>query len=303
MNNAVILLRYGELALKSPYVRKQFESTLLHNIKKALIQENIPHKLTKERGRIYLTTEEISKSLQLLSRIFGIVSFSPAIQTITDLDTISNLSLKFIRPMLTKGTSFGIRATRIGTHPFTSQDVAIRIGNDVVSATHAPVDLSHPDVELFIEIRENRTFLFTEKRSGIGGLPLGTQGKVLACITNSASLLAAWYLMRRGCNIVFVTTKQSNDDGIHAFLSYWYVHADIVIVDPTSQQYTKHLCEIASKYDCDAIVTGHSLQDLPDGLSAIAQMKKQCDLPILTPLIAVGEKEIKNQCQRRGIEL
>jgi adenylyl- and sulfurtransferase ThiI len=301
MNNDVILIRYGELALKSSYVRKQFESTLLHNIKKALVQENIPHSLANERGRIYLTTEEISKSLPVIGRIFGIVSFSPAIQTITNLDNISELSLKLMENALTKEISFGIRVTRVGTHPFTSQDVAIRIGNDIVNATHAPVDLTSPDVELFIEIRRNKTFLFTEKRSGVGGLPLGTQGKILALITNSASLLAAWYLMHRGCNILIATIKQSDNDTIRSFLSHWYAQADIVIVDPAARQYMENLCAIASKNDCDAIVTSHTLQDSFFALSKIIQMKKQCDLPILTPLIALGEKEIKNLCQERGI--
>ena len=219
MNYDIILVRYGELSLKSTYVRKYFESTLVRNIKKALAQENIPHSITKERGRIYLSTTEIPKSCLVLSRIFGIVSFSPAVQTTSDIGDMSIVALQLIKNILTKEKSFAIRSTRVGTHTFSSQQVAIQIGNDIVKATHAKVDLTHPDVELFIEIRDKKSFLFTEKIKGVGGLPLGTQGKILALIENPFSLLAAWYLMRRGCNVLIANTKKTNDESLYSFLT------------------------------------------------------------------------------------
>src|SRR5512136_2270937 len=108
MNYNIILVRYGELSLKSSYVRKYFESILVRNIKKALTQEDIPHSITKERGRIYLSTTEVSKGCSILSRIFGIVSFSPAVQTTSDIENISTVSLQLIKNMLTKEKSFAI---------------------------------------------------------------------------------------------------------------------------------------------------------------------------------------------------
>ncbi|MCX6663642.1 MAG: THUMP domain-containing protein, partial [Euryarchaeota archaeon] len=180
MNYDVILVRYGELSLKSTYVRKYFESILVRNIKKALTRENISHSITKERGRIYLSATDISKSCLVLSRIFGIVSFSPAVQTTSDMEDMSMLALQLAKNILTEEKSFAIRATRVGTHTFSSQQVAVHIGNDIVKATRAGVDLTNPDIELFIEIRDKKSFLFTEKINGVGGLPLGTQGRILA---------------------------------------------------------------------------------------------------------------------------
>ena len=301
MNYDVILVRYGELSLKSTYVRKYFESILVRNIKKALAQESIPHSITKERGRIYLSTTEISKSIMVLSRIFGIVSFSPAVQTTSDMEDMSMLALQLAKTILTEEKSFAIRATRVGTHTFSSQQVAVHIGNDIVKATHAGVDLTNPDIELFIEIRDKKSFLFTEKLSGVGGLPLGTQGKILARISHPASLLAAWYLLHRGCTLLIATTKQLPNETIHSFLSHWYAPSDIIAIDPTARNYTKNLSFIALKYDCDAIVTGHTLENPCYTLSEIALLKKHSNLPILTPLIALEEKEIENLCQMRGI--
>src|SRR4030042_2310637 len=89
MNPDVIILRYGELFLKSAYVRKYFETILLRNIKKAFAIENVPYESRTVRGRIYLTTKEISKGIMILPRIFGIVSFSPATQTTSTLQDMS----------------------------------------------------------------------------------------------------------------------------------------------------------------------------------------------------------------------
>jgi adenylyl- and sulfurtransferase ThiI len=303
MNYDVILIRYGELSLKSTYVRKQFESTLIYNIQRALNQENISNSIAKERGRIYLSTKEIEKSCSVLQRIFGVVSCSPAIQITTDLDIISKHSIKILKDILRKQKSFALRVTRVGNHPFTSQDVAVHIGNAIVNETHAPVDLTNPDIELFIEIRQNKTFLFMEKYSGAGGLPMGTQGKILALITIPSSLLAVWFLMRRGCTICLATTSHTNDDIVKSFLSQWYAQEDIRVVDPSSPNYFNNLCAIALDNDCNAIVTGHTLDKSASALSEMKQLKKQCNLPILTPLIALSEDEIKKNCQTRGILL
>ncbi len=301
MNDEVIVLRYGELSLKSTYVRKYFETTLVRNIKKAFRNENIPVDVRTERGRIYLTTSEVSKGMSILPHIFGIVSFSSAIQTTAQLQDISNLAGHLTRNTLHQGISFAIRVTRVGTHSFTSQDVAIQIGTDIVQATHAKVNLSNPDFELFVEIRDNKSYLFTEKIRGVGGLPMGTQGTILAVIENPSSLLAAWYLMRRGCNVVFTNKHQSNEKAIRSFLSTWYADAEILPFDSTMKMVAQRLSEIVSEKNCDAIVTDHSFDTFTKTISELAILKNHSTVPILTPLISLTKKEIDQQCKQRGI--
>jgi thiamine biosynthesis protein ThiI len=303
MNYEIILVRYGELSLKSTYVRNYFESTLVRNIKKALAQENIPHKITKERGRIYLSTTEVSKSCLILSRIFGLVSFSPAVQTTAVMEDMSIKALQLTKNILTKEKSFAIRSTRVGIHTFSSQQVAIQIGNDIVKATHAKVNLTRPDVELFIEIRDKRSFLFTKKIKGVGGLPLGTQGKTLVLIENPFSLLAAWYLMHRGCNVIIANTKKTNDESLRLFLTNWYEDIEIISVDQKTKNFFDQLHTLASEKNCDALVTGHTLEESTSSLATIAQLKKQITIPVLTPLIAMTLKDLQQQCKTRGIPI
>jgi tRNA uracil 4-sulfurtransferase len=303
MNDDIVILRYGELSLKSTYVRKYFETILIRNIKNAFIRENIPVEVRTEWGRIYLTKTEIPKAITILPRIFGIVSFSPAIQETSNLQDISAQAQYLTKDLLNNQKSFAIRVTRVGTHPFTSQDVAVQIGNDIVKATHAKVDLNNPDFKLFIEIRDKKSFLFTEKIKGVGGLPLGTQGKILAIIKDSSSLLAAWYLMRRGCNVVLVNENQSNQESISSFLTFWYTDAEILPIDKTKKEFYHLLSSIVSEKKCNAIAIDYTFEKLSEVISNLVKLKNNSVVPILTPLITMTQKEIENQCTRRGILL
>jgi len=302
MDYDLILIRYGELSLKSSYVRKQFKSALVRNIMSAFECSNIHGKIKTERGRIYLYTDEIFKGLDVLKKVFGITSFSPAIKTTSDTADMITLALNFCQKTLNKEKSFALRITRTGEHDFSSQDVAVKLGNVIVDATKAGVDLSNPDFELFIEIRNKNAFFFTEKIRGTGGLPLGTQGKVLALVNTPQSLLAAWYLMRRGCDVLFLMTNNQIVDTLHSFITNWYLESDIIECDPKEKNLYETVNKITSERSCDAFVTGHAIYDTSqDILSDIKQFKKHINLPILHPLIAMDFSEIDKKCMELGI--
>jgi len=303
MKYTIILVRYGELSLKSTYVRRYFESILIRNINQALTQEKLHGIITKDRGRIYLQTPRIERCCWILRKIFGIVSVSPAVETTAHPEDISTVALELMRESLTKHQSFAIRATRTGTHTFTSQDIAVRVGNDIVHEIHASVDLTDPDVELFIEVREKKAFLFTEKIKGVGGLPRGTQGTVLALIDTPGSMLAAWFLMHRGCSAVFVSTSKSKEKHLCTFLKKWYMAPESIMVNPREHGFYRDLERIATDHHCDAVVTGHTLEHPKVTLTLMSKWKQQSAIPMLTPLIAMNEKEIKARCRQQGIPL
>jgi adenylyl- and sulfurtransferase ThiI len=297
----LILLRYGEISLKTTYVRKMFETRLITNIHTALQKNNIPHTITKERGRIYLHTTHTTPSLPLLAHISGLVSYSPAIQTTTDLPTLTQTTLTLATPLLTPKTSFALRITRTGTHPYTSQDAARHIGQAVVDATHAPVNLTKPDTEIHIEIRGTKAYLFTQKIHGIGGLPVGTQGTIAILINHPTSILAAWYMMHRGCTILPILTNPHTKPQLHTFLTRWNLDTTPLSLDPTTPDFPQHLQDITTKYTCDAMATGTTLADTNTALHELTTLKHTINLPLLTPLIALTNEEIHHHCAQKEI--
>lgn len=301
MKSDVILIRYGELALKSPYVRHVFEATLLKNIKQACAVSAVSCQLSKEKGRIYLKTDTIQKACSVLQRIFGIVSFSPAQTTPSTMDSLKKAAAAICSKILTAQNSFALRVTRTGTHEYTSQDVAVEVGKDIVATFGATVDLTSPDFELFIEVRQDTAYLFLEKIKGVGGLPLGTQGMVLAFIENEYSLLASWYLLKRGCQAVFLVTDASLHSEVQQFKKHWYLSSEVLSLAKEPSHFFEHINTIAQNKNCDAVCFGTSLADTScDVLSHLHHYKKHIAVPLLLPLIAFERKEIEAQWKQLG---
>ncbi|MGZ4864869.1 MAG: THUMP domain-containing protein, partial [Halobacteriota archaeon] len=173
-----ILVRYGEIGIKSDRVRSRYESTLVNNIEKALSFCEIPFdSVIRDFGRIFVQTQEVAAG-PAIARVFGVVSVSPVQTHEATLGAMKDAALRIMSPVLTHGKSFAIRARRTGTHDYSSKDIGVVVGGAIEQATGAPVRLTKPDVELFIEVRAERAYIYTEVIDGVGGLPLGTQGKV-----------------------------------------------------------------------------------------------------------------------------
>ena len=79
MKHQLIIIRYGEIGLKSKTTRKHFENILIKNIKNAFKKEKIFNVIKTQMGRIYVYTDEINPAVKVLQKIFGITSVSPAI--------------------------------------------------------------------------------------------------------------------------------------------------------------------------------------------------------------------------------
>ncbi|MEN6328833.1 MAG: tRNA uracil 4-sulfurtransferase ThiI [Methanobacteriaceae archaeon] len=202
MKEDLIIVRYGEIGIKSPVVRKRFEKRLLSNIKSAL-----ECKSTLEQGRIFLQVRDAPKAGEVLAKTFGVVSFSPAVVTNTDCDLIKEKLKSYTRKLVEEGEfssedSFAIRCRRVGQHSFTSQEMAAYAGSVVYRVTQSRVDLTSPDFEIFLEVREDKTYIFHQKIPGPGGLPIGTQGRLVALLsTGIDSPVACYLMMKRGCSI------------------------------------------------------------------------------------------------------
>ena len=97
-------------------------------------------------------------------------------------------------------------------------------------------------------------------------MPLGTQGKLIALINSPESILAAWYLMRRGCNVISIKNIDFNTELLKSFFSKWYEDSEIIEIDLNDKNRYEYIKKISVMKKCDAIVTAYSLYNDPQNI-------------------------------------
>ena len=86
---------------------------------------------------------------------------------------------------------------------FSGGDVERVGGAAVLDRVGGRVDLDDPDRVYRVECRADEAFVSATQYDGPGGLPVGTQGTVVALVSGGIdSPVAAWHLLRRGCRVV-----------------------------------------------------------------------------------------------------
>jgi thiamine biosynthesis protein ThiI len=199
----VILVRYSEIGLKSRPVRKRFEMQLKDNMMSMLVRDRVEALVTSDGSRFYVDTEDTDAAVRSVRRVFGVASLSVAETCNSEMDDICRTAAEYSRPRMKKGQSFAVRARREGTHRYTSMELGKEAGSAIFLANDGvKVDLTDPDVTFYIEVRNNRTYIFDAYVRAHAGLPLGSQGRVNAYVNDDRGLLSAWLMMKRGCRTV-----------------------------------------------------------------------------------------------------
>ena len=324
MNHDLIIARYGEIGLKSPKIRSRFEKKLVKNIKATFECE-----VDRNQGRLYLFPKDFEEGIEKLNRAFGAVSYTPATSTKTTFEDIDETLGKYAEELiaeniLDENTKFAIKCRRVGKHDFTSQEMAAHCGGVVRDRILAPVDLTNPDLTIFVEVRDDDTYIFHEKIRGPGGLPLGTQGKVVVLLSSGIdSPVAAYLMMKRGCEVIALHCNNDPFSGpkvtenFNLLVDQLNIYAKgtpikrrvidygeylTVAKQKAPEKMTCVLCKsgmyriaekLALKLGADAIVDGSSVgQVASQTLSNILATRYGVDVPILSPLIGLDKEEI-----------
>ena len=311
------LVRYSEIFLKSDPVRRQWENVLIANIREVMPDIHVRN----ERGRIWLDGDV---KPDLLKNIFGIVSFSEVEHIKLD-EIESSLPGYCRRHGIANAKTFAIKMKRVGTHAFTSNDKAIEYGNMLRKEfPHLKVNLAHPDMEIHIEIRANETYLYDTVIKGVGGLPLGVEGTLVALVSGGIdSPVAAWMMMKRGCRIIplFVALDTFLDETTIARakrvvekLAKYQPGIELTVVSDSYlatakeeldrmnlEKYTCIFCKrrmyrvataYANKIVAKGIVTGESIgQVASQTLDNLVVLTDAATIPIYRPLIGFDKEE------------
>jgi len=315
-----ILIAFGEIFLKSEGVRKLFQKKLEKNICFFLDKKGIDFKIDASRERIFISTKEIDKAMPEIRKIFGIVwiaksSYFPEI----GLEEFSTFVDENYEKWIKKDETFGIRF-RMEKNILKEDrdDVIKRIAKNI----KRKVDLTNPQIEIFVEIRREGTFLYFKKQKGAGGFPIGSSGRILSLLSGGIdSPVASYLIAKRGAENVWLnfhsvplTSKQGIEkikELAKVFLNYQpnlkvyfvpFYKAQLEIKEKAPLKYRILLYrrlmlriaeEIAERENCQAIVTGDSLgQVASQTLPNINIIQDAIDMPLLRPLIGQDKEEI-----------
>lgn len=324
------IVRYSEIGLKGTKARDRMEQLLVRNIRKGLASVGIEAEIKRGFGRIYLSDENPEDGVpQVLSRVMGIKNFSRAISyKFNSLQDIVCRSVAIWADRV-EGKSFAVRARRTGEHNFSSRDIMNAVGEGLLQFSEK-VDLENPDVTVYIEVRNNMVYFFTELLPGPGGLPLGSEGRLVALVSGGIdSPVAAWSVMKRGSpvDLIFCTLAPPVDTidflgSAQTLLENWAFGYDPKIHIIDGRKLVRELTdtnrfalsnitfkrilylvaqEIAKKNGAHGIVTGESLGQVssqtPESLHATSH---NLDIPVMRPLLAYDKDEIVALARRIG---
>jgi len=333
-----VIVRFGgEIGVKGEWTRRTYERLLLKNIKKVLNYHKIEYdEFLRFPGRIYIKTEMPYEASEKLAKVFGISSVSPAVETTSKLDDIVQKSLELAKETLKENGSFAVRCRRVGKHSYTSMDVCRLVGEKILNEFcnwNLKVDLENPEVEVQIEIRDEKAFVYSNILSGPGGYPLGAQPKLVCLLSGGIdSPVACWLVMKRGAPTIPVyfdnypftdetTLKRARE--VAKKLSEWAIgypmklyvvpHGPnlIEIGENCPERYICILCkrmmyriveEIADKVKAAGIVTGESIGEQASqtlwNLRILDEAAKR--YPVYRPLIGFDKAETEQLAKKIG---
>lgn len=319
----LVLAQYGEIGIKGKN-RPGFEKLLLSNIREAIGSMLTSAKVRDSRVLLEVDgdAEEIRSRL---TKVFGIEWFAFAKECRKDVDEI----WETVAGENLAGKSIAVETKRVDkSFPMKSQELSSEIGARIVKKFGCKVDLVNADVKISIIIGRN-AYIYTEKIKGLGGLPVGSSGKVLCLLSGGIdSPVAAWMMMKRGCLVDFLHVHPFEEwDGekgekISAIVRKIaeYGGRPRLYVVPYSDFYTqtgkvrpeyelvlfrRYLYKLAERVALEkgywGIVSGDSLgQVASQTLENIGAAQAGLQVPVFRPLVAMDKKEIVALAEKIG---
>lgn len=337
MAGNVVLVAYSEIALKSEPVRRHLENLLMENLRYMLMRNGLDNaKISRIRGRIVIEGVETEKAANIAARVFGVALAMPAVKTTTSLPDIVDTATTLAVKTISKGQTFAVEARRSGTQSYTSKDIENETGSEILkklAKIKIRVDLDNPDKKIHVEVRETAAYVYSHIIEGPAGLPLGSQGKVLALFSGGVdSSVAIWLMMKRGALAIplYFETSPYGDkicrkravDAVKFLREYATVADYRLTIVPYGKILTelinkgprkltcvlckramyKIACKFAKNKGAKAVVTGESLgQVASQTLHNLSVLDEAASLPIFRPLVGMNKNEIEKLAEKIGI--
>ncbi|MCT9096892.1 tRNA sulfurtransferase [Haloarchaeobius sp. HME9146] len=332
-----VVVRHGDLNVKSTGVQRRMERRLVANVEALLADAGVDGSVEQPWSRILIRTDEadVEAATEAAARAFGVVSASPALSVPSERGAITEALAETAREHYTGGT-FAVNARRAEKSlPFDSEDAQRWGGQAIWEAVEdefePEVDLDDPNLTFHVEIRGEETFVFLEHVDGPGGLPLGTQAPMVALVSGGIdSPVAAYELMRRGSPVIPVyvdlgdyggpdhearaieTVRRLTDFAPNFDLTVWKIPAGDVVSDLVRSVDTGRMLVfrrflymvgevVAGEAGAAGVVTGEALgQKSSQTGQNFAVTSQAIDLPVHRPLLTWDKADIVERARAIG---
>ena len=217
----IILIHYHEIGLKG-HNRASFEMRLLKNLE-ALLAPFPVVTIHRIAGRLLVFLREGTNwdtavaTSEVAGRVPGVARVSCGFKCARDLDVMAEAALAALAEAGEFGT-FKVAARRNHTDFATgSMDMNQIIGAALCAAyPDKQVRMKNPDITVGVEVVQNASYVYARSMPGIGGLPVGSSGKVVCLLSSGIdSPVATWKLARRGAvciGVHFSGRPQTSDE-------------------------------------------------------------------------------------------
>ena len=322
----IILCKLGEVVLKG-LNRHSFEMKLMSNIRRRT-QRCGKFKIYSRQSTIYVEPAEESCDLDAAydacKKVFGIIAIARAVPCAKEKEAIFATAKEYLGPSLLAARSFKVESKRSDkSFPMGSIQLSQWVGGALHDAfPHLAVDVHHPELTVYLEVREDAAYVHGPAEAAAGGLPIGMGGHAVSLLSGGIdSPVSSYMIAKRGVQLELLhfasppyTSQQAREKVLQLAqeLTVWCGRLTVHVVPFTEiQEEIRRKCPedhftlimrrfmmrlgdaLAHELACKAIVTGESLgQVASQTIQALVVSDDVATLPVLRPLIGLDKEEI-----------
>ena len=331
----ICLVHYHEIGLKG-HNRSTFENRLLRNLE-ALLKSHPVVSIRRISGRLLVFIKEGTSwedACAIETSILGV----PGVARVScgyicerELEVIGQAAIDALTDV-GEFRSFKVAARRNHTDfPIDSMTLNREVGAILCDRfPEKTVKMKEPDVEVHVEVIQGAAYVYARSHRGIGGLPVGSAGRIVCMLSSGIdSPVAAWRMARRGATVIGVhfsgrpqtasTSEYLVDDIAHVLeksgcIARVYIvpfgdyQREIALSCPQELRiimYRRLMFRIAEEIaHCErakALANGESLgQVASQTIDNIFVTNAAVSMPIFRPLIGSDKLEIIEDAQKLG---
>ena len=330
----IILCKLGEVVLKG-LNRRSFEMKLMSNIRRRT-QRFGKWKIYSRQSTIYVEPAEdtcdIAGAYAACKQVFGIIAITRALPCEKSKEAIFDTAKTYLGGALTAAKSFKVESKRADkAFPMTSIQVSQYVGGELHEAyDNLEVDVHHPELTVYVEIRDYAAYVHAQPQPGAGGLPVGINGRAVSLLSGGIDSPVAGYMMaKRGlelCAVHFFSYPYTSERAkekvmeLAELLTHYAGRMEVYVVPFTEIQeairdncpedmftlimrrFMMRLAErVAQEHDAGALITGESLgQVASQTMEAMNVTGAVCSMPVFRPVIGMDKEEIVQISRKIG---